>query len=223
MKTAEILSNIQLFRELNPDELEVLSGLLVERKVARGEELIISDHPGSDLMFLVSGRAKVSISGSDGRELVLKYIEEGDFFGELAILTGEERSANVEALVDSTILCLGRDDFASHLQKHSGLALALLGELSRRLRDATLKIGELAFFDVIGRVLNQLKAMSEEVVDGERKYHLIKSRPTHHELAGLVGAPREEVTEALRELTRQNYIELNGSELIIHFVPVKSK
>jgi CRP-like cAMP-binding protein len=158
----------------------------------------------------------VVLHGVSGREIILRVFRRpGDFFGEMSLLDGEPRSASVMAMEPSSLLVLSREAFREHLRRSAGTALAVMTELSRRLRQADGVIGNLALLDVYGRLARKLREMAES--DGEdcTEGVLLRDLPTQQELAGLIGTSRETVSRAFAELTRRGLVSLQGRKLLL--------
>ncbi len=220
MISEQRLREIPLLRSLPSEELKNLGLLLKERKASKGNFILYADDPGPSIMFIGQGEVKITLLGNDGKEIVLAHLQKGDFFGEIAVLTGEERSANVVAMDDCELLVLSQEDFERHVLTNSGLALSMLKELAFRLRGAAAKIGDLALFDVYRRVARTLKSLSkEEMLEGE-VVHVISRRPTHQELASIVGTSREMVTRALKGLEEDGCIFIDGKQIVIRKLPL---
>src|SRR5690606_17626476 len=132
------------------------------------------------------GQVKVVLIAEDGREVILTVLGPGSFFGEMAVIDEEPRSAHVIAMEESSLLVLRRGDFHARLKQSPHVAIALMKELPRRLRRADEKIASLVLLDVNGRVANLLLRMAEEEND-ER----ITRRLTHHTIAQMIGSSRE--------------------------------
>jgi CRP/FNR family cyclic AMP-dependent transcriptional regulator len=148
--------------------------------------------------------------GEDGREVILSVLGVGEFFGEMALIDDEPRSAHVIAMEDSTLLVLRREDFQGILKQSPGIALALLRELSRRLRRVDEKVGSLVLLDVNGRVAQLLLELADEE-GGER----ITRKLTHHTIAQMIGSSRETVSRTMRELVDKGLIEVSRKDIVI--------
>ncbi|HKV70891.1 MAG TPA: Crp/Fnr family transcriptional regulator, partial [Gemmatimonadales bacterium] len=122
----------------------------------------------------------------------------------------EPRSAHVIAMEDSTLVVLRREDFAPILSSTPAIAIALLRELSRRLRRVDEKVGSLVLLDVNGRVARLLLEMADEN-GGER----ITRRLTHHTIAQMIGSSRETVSRTMRELVDKGMIEVGRKEILV--------
>ena len=213
------LRDIPLLSRLDSQELVKLCEVMKERRAPKGSYLVYVEDPGPSIMFLAQGRAKVTLVSNDGKEIVLYNLDKGDFFGEIAVLTGEDRSANVVAATDCRLFVLAAEDFQRHVNSNNGLALAMMRELALRLRTASSKIGDLALFDVYRRVARTLKSLSKPIEADGVEQLVIEERPTHQELANMVGTSREMVTRALKGLEEDGCILMTGKGMVIRKLP----
>src|SRR5690242_11594173 len=148
----QVMRRVPLFSQLNDDELGRISEPARERSYPKNSVILFEDDPGDALYVVKQGQVKVVLIGEDGREVILSVLGEGDFFGEMALIDDEPRSAHVIAMGDSTLLVLRREDFQGLLMQTPAIALAMLRELTRRLRRVDEKVGSLVLLDVNGRV-----------------------------------------------------------------------
>ncbi len=208
--SSDFLKAIPLFRHLGEEELLALAGLLRERVLAKGTVIVTQGDPGDTLFLIADGQVKVAVFGEDGREVILSVLTEGRFFGEMALLDDEPRSAHVIAMTDASLWQLRRDDFRSRLRASPDLAIAMLRELSRRLRRADETIASLALLDVNGRIAHLLLGMARE--EGGNR---ITRKMTHATIAQMVGASRETVSRTMRSLAIRGVIVMNRKEIVI--------
>jgi CRP-like cAMP-binding protein len=214
---AALLKRVSIFSDLPADTLVDLASRMRPRQADAGSVIVSQEETGDALFVMASGKVKVVLYGETGREIILSILREGDFFGEMSLLDRQPRSANVVAVEESELLTLDRDAFQSHLHAHPSTALAILAEMSRRLRRADEVIGNLALLDVYARVARAVKELAQqqgEPVDGGL---LIRERPTQQEIAGLIGTSRETVSRALNDFTRRGQLEMNGKQLLVHW------
>lgn len=209
------LRKISILEGLTSEELGRIGGALQVRKVQRGSFILYAEDPGPSLMFIASGEVKITLLSDDGKEVVLALMQSGDFFGEIALLTGRNRSANVVAASDCELYVLSESEFETQLRENSGFALAMLKALAERLRAATAKIGHLALYDVYERVAKTLITLATPVEIDGKTVPVIEKRPTHQELAAMVGTSREMVTRALKGLEEDEFIRVDGKRLEI--------
>ncbi|HOG76598.1 MAG TPA: cyclic nucleotide-binding domain-containing protein, partial [Candidatus Marinimicrobia bacterium] len=118
----DILKNIPLFADLKDDIIQQIYNLMQKRAYKKGNIILMEEEFGDTLFILSKGSVKITRMGEDGREVILSILGEGDFFGEMSILDGENRSANVVALEDTAVLILKRGDFLDLLEKHPQIA-----------------------------------------------------------------------------------------------------
>ena len=128
------LRSIQLFETLSGSEASELFALFTVRSIAQNTPLFHRDDPGDSMFFIESGRIRISVQDTDGHDTVLAEMGPGDFFGEMAMLDGQTRSADATAIEDSKLAVLARDDLRALLRKKPDLALGLLTALTHRLR-----------------------------------------------------------------------------------------
>ncbi len=214
------LRSIPILAELSEEELERLSQVTHMKKAKKGAYIIHKSDPGSDLMFVADGKAKVSIVSDEGKEVVIALFGRGDFFGEVSVITGEPRSADVVAMEDTVIYYLSSQDFHPHIEKFPGLSRELLRELALRVSASSSKIADLVLYDVYRRVARTLLRIAEPVQEGDKKIHQIEKRPTHQELAAMVGTSREMVTRALKGLEEDGCISTEGKLIKIFRLPL---
>jgi CRP/FNR family cyclic AMP-dependent transcriptional regulator len=175
--------------------------------------MIISEgDPGDALSIILSGQVKVTVIAEDGREVILAVLGPGAFFGEMALLDDEPRSAHVISMEDTALLQLRREDLRARLRLAPDLAISLLRELSRRLRPADHTIASLMLLDVNGRIARLLLELArEEGKPGTR----ITRRLTHAAIGQMVGASRETVSRTMRNLVLSNLIAVNRREITL--------
>lgn len=210
MSAAHVLQKVPLFSELGPADLQRVVEVARERTYPKNSVILFEDDPGDALYVVAKGQVKVVLIGEDGREVILSVLGEGEHFGEMALIDDEPRSAHVIAMEDSTLVVLRREEFQPILAQTPQIGLALLKELSRRLRRVDEKVGSLVLLDVNGRVAQLLLDMAAEA-GGER----ITRRLTHHTIAQMIGSSRETVSRTMRELVDKGLIAVSRKDILI--------
>jgi CRP-like cAMP-binding protein len=210
----EVLRKVPLFSGLGETDLAAFSELTRERSYPKGSVIVFEDDPGDALYLVAAGQVKVVLIAEDGREVILSVLGEGSFFGEMAVIDEEPRSAHVIAMDDSSLLVLRREDFHSRLRSSPEVAISLLKEISRRLRRADEKIGSLVLLDVNGRVAHLLLRMAEDE-GGDR----ITRKLTHHTIAQMIGSSRETVSRTIRDLADKGLVEVSRKAIVIRDRP----
>ena len=211
--SAAILKAVSLFVELDDDQLERLAERVRSRQYARGQIIFAEGDPGTSLCIVASGKVDAVTSSPDGKELVLNSFGPGDVFGELALLTGEPRSADAVAREASRVFLLPRDDFLAFLEANPRVAITLLTIVSRKLQRTTRQVQDFSFLDVparLARVLLDL-ASADPKAGGEAP----SFRVTQLELAARIGATRESVNKWLGYFADQGLIEHGRGQVTI--------
>ncbi|MFN4326295.1 MAG: Crp/Fnr family transcriptional regulator [Azonexus sp.] len=206
-----VLRNVPLFSGLDDLELEKLSKVSGRKRVERGAFIVRSGENTDSLYFLLVGRAKVTNVDEEGREIILAWLGPGEFFGEMGLIDGSPRSANVVAVEACELLFLSKDAFQRCLQDNFQVAQKLMKTLVMRLREADRKIESLALLDVYGRVARLLLDLSE-IADGRR---VIRKKMSKQDMAKMIGASREMVSKVMRDLESSGYICYEGDLLVI--------
>ena len=215
MISEDLLRQVPLFSGLDEEDIQSLIGAVTRRKYPRDAVIFFESDPGDAMFMIIAGRVKVTILSDDGREIILSILSDRDFFGEMALLDNEPRSATAIAVQDTEVAVIHQKDFLSIVEKRPRVAINLLSALSDRLRKANHQIGSLALLDVYGRVAGVLLEMASDtgirLKDGRIRFR----RPTHQEIANMIGATRETVSRTISDLHRQGYIEIAGKNVII--------
>lgn len=211
----ELLRDVPVFAGLDDDDLSRLALMLTEKHYPKDSVVVSALDPGDALYIIVNGDAKVSLWSDNGREIILSTLHSGAFFGEMALIDGEARSANVTVTRDAHILRLSRKDFLAVLRRYPSITINVMTEMCVRLRRADESIGNLALLDVYGRVARFLIEKAEEEGDDSEEGIIIRKMPTQQHIASRIGTSRETVSRALSEFQRRGYIEQRGKGLLV--------
>ena len=212
MKTdAEILRQVPLFAELDTEALALLAARLRRRKLPSGTPVVYKGDPSGALYLIVSGRVKVHQATTSGDEVILDVKGPGDFFGEMSLLDGQPRSADVSTLEASELLLLEGDALRETIHQQPAVAWTLLRLLSQRLRDQNEQAEMLMTRDVTGRVADRLLRLgkSQGTLQPDGKSIQLDVRLTQSDIASLVGATRERVSRALSAFRTSGAIAWN--------------
>lgn len=212
---AALLSNVPLFEELEGKDLDAIAKVAISRSYSKGSIIILAEEEGDTLFIISQGQVKVSIVSEDGREAILALLGEGAVFGELSLLDGKPRSANVVATEATNLYMVRRSDFLQLLYKVPQIAVGLLAELASRLRKTDRKIEGLALLDVTSRISETLLQLADEQGEEQKTGIMLKNRPSHQQLANMAGTTRETVSRVLKRLESQGYITTRGRSIIM--------
>ena len=205
-----MLDVIPLFRSLSESQLTSIGAHAAWRVIEKGEVIVRQGELADSFFVIASGKVKVYMTEGD-REVILKTLGAGDYFGELPMFDREPRSASVAAIERCHLQTLTYKSFLRAMEGSADIARCLLQTLARRLRDADRKIGTLALKDISSRVARTLLELA--IVTNGRK--VVGEPFTQKDLAGMVGASREMVNRTLHDLMQQGYIDVQRKSITI--------
>ena len=206
-----VLKAVPLFASFPEDQLRMLTTMVTRRSASRSTTIMAGGDATDSLYIVLSGRLKVMMSDSDGKEVILSILGPGEFFGEMGLIDDEPRSASVVTIEPCELLSISKRDFKKCLLENSDMSMAVMRGLVRRLREADRKIGSLALLDVYGRVARLLLDMAENV-NGEK---VVTKRLPKQDIAKMIGASREMVSRVMKDLQTGGYIEMRGSNIVL--------
>ena len=216
-----LLKGVELFSELNEEQLKMLANLVVAQNFVRDETVVLEGDDSVQALYLIaSGSVQVYMTGVDGRETILSFLERGDFFGEMSLIDGEPRSASVRTVTDAQLLIIHRESFLTLIRQSPEIAMGLLSEMSKRLRKANRQIGSLSTMSVSGRVAGTLLNLMQERgvrihTDNGKMVTVIHNRPTQQQLADMSGTTRETVSRICSLLVKTSAIAMTGKDIVI--------
>jgi CRP/FNR family cyclic AMP-dependent transcriptional regulator len=215
----EALLTSPFFRPMHAEELDEIIGFAIERRYPRGAVIYSKGDPGSSMQAVLVGRLRVSIVSSDGKEVTLNMIGPGEIVGEIALLDGKPRSADVTAIEDTTLMVVERQRFIPFLMRDPSLVDRLLVVLCDRLRRTSLALEEIALLDLpvrLARLLVKLAAdygrpLPRELGGGVR----IDLKLSQRDLSTQVASTRETVNKQLRIWRETGTIDQRDGYLIV--------
>lgn len=168
----------------------------------KGDVLLHQGDRGDYLIILLDGTIRVSMVASNGREIILDYLEAGSVLGEIALLDGGERTASATALGDGQYLKLGARAFREVLEKHPSVAWRLLRELARRLRNANNTIESDRAYASGPRLARSLQRLVQNGAQG------VALKLSQSELGAFAGISRENINRQLGAWADAGVVEL---------------
>ena len=216
----EDLAEFPLFRGLTREQLSRLSELLRYKRCPAGTEIIRIEQPGEVAYVILDGSVKIHVDHPDGSAVILAILGVDEIVGEMSLADSLGRSASVVTLEPTVLLMIERAAFWASLREMPTLTYNLVSILSRRLRLANLHTQSLVRLDVYGRVAAQLAAFAREYGKADSNGNiLIPLSLTQSDLAGMVGASRVRVNQALSYYKRRNYLSMDADRhIVVHDV-----
>ncbi|MDH5185255.1 MAG: cAMP-activated global transcriptional regulator CRP [Gammaproteobacteria bacterium] len=182
------------------------------------KSVIIYAGDKSDVLFyIIKGSVSVLIEDDDGREIVLAYLNAGDFFGEMGLFEGENagRSAWVRAREECDVAEVSYTKFQQMAEDDTEILFHLASQMAHRLRNTSRKVGDLAFLDVTGRVARTLLDLTKQP-DSMTHPDGMQIRITRQELGRIVGCSREMVGRVLKNLAERELIHVKGKTIVVY-------
>lgn len=215
VESTDFLLYVPIFADLPTETIETIAKVGTRRSYKKDSVVLLEEEAGSALFVIIDGKVKVARTSGDGKEVILSILGESDFFGEMAILDGQTRSANVIALEDSELFIIRRDDFLDLLKKHPEVSISLLQELTQRLRQADMKIKSLTLKDAEGKVATVLLQIADDLGTIKQGKVVIEKLPLQQDLANMAGTSRETISRTLHAFAKKGLVEIEGSTLRI--------
>ena len=168
------------------------------------------------LYYIVSGSVAVLMEEDSGREIVLAYLNVGDFFGEMGLFEERPlgRSAWVRTRSECTLAEISYSKFKQLTYSDPELLFKLSGQMATRLRKTSRKVGDLAFMDVTGRIARTLIDLCKEP-DAMTHPDGMQISVTRQELGRIVGCSREMAGRVLKELEEKNLLTASGKTIVV--------
>jgi len=203
------------FGALTDDETRELLKRALTKRIAAGEVVFRKDDPGDGLYGVLAGSILIVVESLEGKELILNMHGPGEFFGEIALLDGDGRSATAVAREASQLFFLGRTEFLAFLNQRPEAMIRIIALLCTRLRRATNLVEDSTFLNVSSRLAKQLTAL----IDGNGPRDATNSAATlrisQNELAGMLGVSREFVSKQLAIWRKAGIVELGRRRLTV--------
>ena len=185
-------------------------------KTYPAKSMIIKEgEPSSELFYIVSGSVTVQVEDQKGKEIVLSYLNPGDFFGEIGMFNDDhKRSAFVRAKTKCEIARISYERLKSLQSLYPDLLFLIASQLALRLRKTSSKVRDLAFTDVQGRVARTLLDLCKEP-DAMTHPDGMQIRVTRQELGKIVGCSREMVGRVLKSLEEDHLVSVSGKTIVV--------
>ncbi len=186
------------------------------RRYPARSTIIYAGDKSDSLFYIMKGSVTVIIEDDDGREMIMAYLNEGDFFGEMGLFDEvSPRSAWIKAKVECEVAEISYSKFRE-ISNQDPRILYFIGEqMATRLRKTTRKVGDLAFLDVTGRVARTLLDLSQEP-DAMTHPDGMQIKITRQEIGRIVGCSREMVGRVLKALEDQGLVGVKGKTMVVY-------
>lgn len=210
----QIADRLAFFREhpifgiLGPGLLQQLRAHARVRNVEHGTTVFAKGDPGSSLFAILEGQVKVISYSPHGKYAVFNLLSAGDIFGEIALLDGGERTADVVAVTDCKFLVIDRREFLPLVHSRADISQKLIEVLCKRLRNASRQVEEVMFLDLSAKLARTLLRLADNTSNN-------RIALTQSEIAQLIGASRESTNKQLRHWETLNWLHIERGEVVV--------
>ncbi len=223
MNTKSLLKKVPVFSGITNNDVNIIAKSLIKKKYPKGAHLFKENEEGKSLYVIIHGLVKIYTADKSGRLKTLAYLKDGDFFGEMAMLDQEKRSASALVIEDAEVFALSRGIVKKILLDNPQIALKLLKALSVRLRYCDKQIEDLTFRNLPGRVASALLDLAAKYGVKTPAGVRLNLKLTHQDLADIVGTAREVVTSVLGDFRESGCVEdINKHILIVNANELRS-
>ncbi len=213
MQGNSLAANV-LFSGFDPVELKRIERICVWRKCKSGDQILTRESLSRDIIFVVSGEVRIVNFSLTGREVAYAEVKGGGYFGELAAIDGEPRSANVVAHQDCLLAALSPSAFRNVLKEHPEVGVRVLEKLARIVRICDDRIMDLATLGAHQRVYRELSKLIDEDPVRPGSW-LIYPSPTQSAIAAKASTTRETVARVMSQLMNAGIIERKSKTLYV--------
>ncbi len=196
---------------------ESLKGLALNKSCniyPKGQTVFWEGNKPQGMYCVNKGAVKISHTGNDGKEQIIRMVREGDILGYRSLITGEDYTSTAVALEDTTVCLIPKENFFKLLEENSDLSLGVMKLLSKELDTAENTISSLAQKQVRERIAETL-LMLKEFYGTEADGETIQASVSRYDIAGMAGTARETATRLLSELKQDNVIDFDSKKIRI--------
>lgn len=197
------------------DNVEEFLSHCHRRRYPAKSTIIYAGDQGDTLYYIIKGSVTVVIEDdSDGKEMILAYLNPGDFVGEMGLFDQEHRSAWIRTKTECEVGEISYGKFIELSHKHPEFLFAISKQIAQRLRDTTRKVSDLAFLDVTGRVARTLLDLCKEP-DAMTHPDGMQIKITRQEIGRIVGCSREMVGRVIKDLEERELVSVAGKTMVV--------
>ena len=210
----ETLAKIGLFRSLDAAKIRHLDMQCSWRRASRNQWLLDYQDESNDVFFIISGTVRVKLQSVSGREVLLREINAGEYFGELAAIDQQPRSSGIVAMTDVTVARMPAAVFRSTVHSYLDVCDQLLALLAGQIRTLNNRVNEFTTLDARYRIYAELLRLSKPDA-GKPRRAVVSPPPAHTEIAARVSIRREAVAREIKALERAGLIERRRGALVL--------
>ncbi len=214
---SKMLRQVCFFKVLRPKEIDRILSIAKIKRYKSGDIVFLKEDIGNNFFILKSGRIKIFASIGTEKKKTFAYLTKGDFFGEMSLLGGKVRSASAQAMENSELLVISKNNFKALILQSPDFTLKLLHTLVNRLNKCDKEIESMIFHNILGRLADAILdlAGNKYPAGGHRLSGSVKLAMSQTELAEYMGTTRVPVCRAVSTLKRSGVISYKRGELTV--------
>jgi CRP/FNR family transcriptional regulator, cyclic AMP receptor protein len=209
------LKKCQLFEHLSGDELQAIESRSRAKTFSRKTPIYLPLDETNSVFLVATGRVKICHLTPDGKQSILAFIEPGELFGELALLSDGPRDEYAESIEKSTIVQIPGDAMQQAMESHAGLTMGVTKMIGLRRRRIEQRLKNLLFLSNRDRLTHLLLELAEQYGIRDRDGLRLSIQLSHQDLANVIGSTRETVTVVLGELQLEGLVSVGRKRIVI--------
>lgn len=209
------LTMVPLFRDLNPQEIERLENIVIQRSFRKKSTIFLEGSKKESVYFIQDGLVKTYKTDENGNEQIVSFLKTGDMFPHTGFFNQNPYPATAEAIVDTLLLAIPVHSFEQLMLTTPTIAIKVMRVLGLKIQELQAKLQEFTGQDVHLRALSFLLQLAEKHGEAKGNTVLIEVPMTHQEFANVIGTTRETVNRLLNQLRKDKIIETQRNEIII--------
>ncbi|AEF18379.1 transcriptional regulator, Crp/Fnr family [Thermoanaerobacterium xylanolyticum LX-11] len=211
----DYLRKIPYFNVLSEKSLFEISKIALVKEYKKNTVIFYEGDEGDAIYFVKKGKVKISKISQQGKEHIIRIMEDGDIFAESLLFIGGKYPATAEAIEDSKIIVLKNKDIENLILSNNEVALGIIKLMAKRLQNVAVIIENLALKDSLGRTVSILLTFAREKGIQGKDGIAIELNLNRQDLANMVGTSRENMTRILSQLDKEGVIKLERHAIVI--------
>jgi CRP/FNR family transcriptional regulator len=206
-----VIKSLPLFKNVDEKDIIKLSKIAFIKKIEKGKAIFLEGEKAEAFYFMLEGKAKIYKLSSEGKEQILRIVDENDLFGEVPALQNKNYPAYSQTITDCVLLGFHRNDFISLMKQTPELSVSMIAFLCNRLEKFTALIETISLKEVPTRLANYFLALLEDNNCPNKCFLKISKS----QLASVIGTVPETLSRALKKIKDENIIDIEGNEITI--------
>ena len=211
----DILAQQTLLEYVPPAEIDRLAAAAETTCYETDQIVFRKGDAGTAVMYVLSGRIRISARSAEGREVVFGVMEQGEILGEIATIDGRERTADAVAIEPTELLFIDRNAFLRFLERNPQACLRLMEILCDRVRWTSEQVEDLNIFNLRPRLAKRLLSLCDRYGEPDEETLRITIRFPERALAGMMGSTREAVRRQLKSWTDLGIIDVEDDSILV--------